>query len=216
MNNGRAKASVILMGYSGHSYVVYDCLISAGYKVVGYCEKRKKTNNPFELKYFGSEMNKATLAILKKHAYFIAIGKNDLRQKIQLFLEEKLSKKPIIAIHSSSVISPTADVRSGVLVAPNVVINAGATVSEGTICNTSSIIEHDCMIGRFCHIAPGAVLCGSVKMGDGSFVGANSVIKEGVVIGKNVTIGAGSVIIRDIADNEAVVGNPQRIIKSRV
>jgi acetyltransferase-like isoleucine patch superfamily enzyme len=39
-------------------------------------------------------------------------------------------------------------------------------------------------------------------------VGANTVIKQGVKIGRNVIIGAGSVILKDIADNKKIVGNP--------
>jgi sugar O-acyltransferase (sialic acid O-acetyltransferase NeuD family) len=99
------------------------------------------------------------------------------------------------------------------MISPNVTINALAKIGIGAICNTYSIIEHECIIGDFAHIAPGAVLCGNVKVGENSFVGAKSVIRENITIGKNVIIGAGSVVVKDIPDNVKVVGNPARIIK---
>ena len=55
-------------------------------------------------------------------------------------------------------------------------------------------------------------MTGSVSVGDNTFVGANAVIKQGVKIGKDVVVGAGTVVIRDIPDNEKLVGNPGRYI----
>lgn len=42
----------------------------------------------------------------------------------------------------------------------------------------------------------------------GASIGANSTIMCGITIGENAKIGAGSVVLRDVADNELVVGNP--------
>ena len=100
----------------------------------------------------------------------------------------------------------------GVMIAPNVSINALAKIGIGAICNTYSVIEHECIIGDFAHIGPGAILCGNVHVGENSFVGAKSVVRENIHIGKNVLIGAGSVVVKDIPDNCKVVGNPARII----
>jgi acetyltransferase-like isoleucine patch superfamily enzyme len=41
-------------------------------------------------------------------------------------------------------------------------------------------------------------------------------IKQGITIGDDVIIGAGAVIINDIPSNSTVVGNPGRIIKTRL
>jgi sugar O-acyltransferase (sialic acid O-acetyltransferase NeuD family) len=98
----------------------------------------------------------------------------------------------------------------GVMIAANATINPLAEIGRGVICNTSSSIDHECIIGDFTHIAPGAVLCGNVKVGRSTFIGANSVIRQGIIIGNNVTIGAGTVVVKDIPDNSTVIGNPAR------
>lgn len=46
-------------------------------------------------------------------------------------------------------------------------------------------------------------------IGDNVTLGANVVIIGNVKIGNNVIIGAGTVVVKDVADNSVVVGNPE-------
>ncbi len=204
---------VILIGYSGHSYVVVDALESFDKEILGYCENEEKKENPLNLKYFGSEQDPTILKILQNHYSFIAIGNNGIREKVYRYFKENDISNFVNAIHSSAVISKSAKLRELILLAPNSTINAFAEIGTGVICNTSSIIEHECKIGDFAHIAPGATLAGNVTVGKRSFIGANSVVKEGVTIGKDVIVGAGSVVVKNISDRQIFVGNPARPIK---
>jgi sugar O-acyltransferase (sialic acid O-acetyltransferase NeuD family) len=197
---------MILIGYAGHAFVVYNIINASGKKVTGYCDNEEKTHNPFLLKYFGKENTPAAQLALQSEGFFIAIGDNTVRKKIS---EQLLFKKLFSAniIHPSSLIDSSCNIApNGIMVAANVVINPLATIGEGVICNTGCIIEHECVIGSFAHIGPGAVLCGNVKIGEGSFVGANAVIRQGIVIGNNVTIGAGSVVVKNVPHNSTVMG----------
>ncbi|MGC4100295.1 acetyltransferase [Ferruginibacter sp.] len=199
---------MILIGYSGHAFVVYGIFSAAGKKVTGYCDNEEKQNNPFSLAYLGRESSDTAVAAFKQEGFFIAIGDNKIREKIYHSLEMQ-QLLPANAIHPSAVIDPSATIAAnGVMIAARAVINPLAMIGTGAICNTGSIIEHECVVGNFAHIAPGAVLCGNVKVGSNSFVGANAVIKQGVTIGNNVMIGAGSVVLKDIPDNVTVVGVP--------
>jgi sugar O-acyltransferase (sialic acid O-acetyltransferase NeuD family) len=201
---------MILIGYSGHAFVVYGILRSAGKKVIGYCDVTEKQHDPFDLVYHGTELSGSGLKALQQHEFFIAIGDNPTRAKIQNQLAQK-SLVPVNAIHSSSIIDPSAAIaEAGVMVAANVTINPLAQIGTGAICNTGCVIEHECTVGNFAHIGPGAVLCGNVKVGEGSFVGANAVIRQGISIGKNVMIGAGAVVVKDVADNVTVIGVPAK------
>ena len=206
---------MILIGYSGHSYVINGILKSIGLQVTGYCDNEEKKYNPFSLKYLQGETSAVGLKALTQEDFFIAIGNNNTRKAVYNNLAVR-NLLPVNAIHATAVIDDSAQIaRHGVMIAPNVSINALAIVGIGVICNTYAVIEHECVIADFAHIGPGAVLCGNVTVGENSFIGAKSVVRENINIGKNVIIGAGSVIVKDIPDNMKVAGNPARIIKSR-
>ncbi len=201
---------MILIGYSGHAFVVYGIFHSAGKKINGYCDTIEKEHNPFKLAYCGKEHADTGIDAIKKHGYFIAVGDNALRKKIY----QDLKAKGLVtanAIHASAVIDPSVVLAAeGIMIAANVSINPLANIGTGTICNTGCIIEHECVVGEFAHIGPGAVLCGNVKIGNGTFVGANAVIKQGIIVGNNATIGAGAVVVKDVPDNVTVMGIPAR------
>jgi sugar O-acyltransferase (sialic acid O-acetyltransferase NeuD family) len=202
---------MILIGYSGHAFVVCSIFNSIKKNIFAYCDNNLKEINPFNLEYLGTETSENGLSALAKANFFIAIGDNKTRRKVY----ENLSSKnlfPINAIHSSAIVCSTAYIaENGVMISAGVIVNPLAKIGTGAICNTGCIIEHECVIGDFVHVAPGAVLCGNVTIGENTFVGAGSVIKQGVVIGKNVTIGAGSVVVKNIEDNSVVYGNPAQI-----
>jgi sugar O-acyltransferase (sialic acid O-acetyltransferase NeuD family) len=201
---------MILIGYSGHAFVVCGILHAAEKKITGYCDVVEKEYNPFNLRYFGTENSGAALEAIKQNGYFIAVGDNLLRKKIYGDLHHK-NLLPHNAIHPSAVVDASAIISGeGVMIAANVVINPLASIATGAICNTGCIIEHECIVGEFAHIGPGAVLCGNVKIGGGSFVGANAVIKQGITVGKNAMIGAGSVVVKDVPDNVTVMGVPAK------
>ena len=201
------KKPVAIVGYSGHAYVIIDILLSAGRLVTAYCDQEAKEFNPYHLDYLGKESD--VINKLKKFDFFACVGHNGIREKIHTQLSQYLGS-PINAIHPSAVISASVKMGDGVMIAANSTLNPLVQIGQGVICNTSTSIDHECVIGDFSHIAPGAVLCGNVMVGKGTFIGANSVVRQGIKIGNNVIIGAGTVVVKDIPDNATVIGNPAR------
>jgi sugar O-acyltransferase (sialic acid O-acetyltransferase NeuD family) len=201
----------VIIGYSGHAYVVAESYISKGNKLEYYTSLLKVENNPFNLAYLGCETDPNFRGWDMRLAFILGIGDNNLRYKVAQLL---LSKSQIIesVIDLNSIISKSANIGVGVFASKGVLVNAFSKIGDFTILNTGCIIEHECEISTAVHIAPGAVLAGNVKIGKRSFIGANSVIKQGVEIGDDVIIGAGSVIINNISSNTKIVGNPGRII----
>jgi sugar O-acyltransferase (sialic acid O-acetyltransferase NeuD family) len=197
----------VIIGYSGHSFVVLEMLQMNQFSVKGYYEKDVKHTNPFNLNYLGSEDEFENIG--SDIFIFITIGDNFTRNKIFNKLSEYSAQMPAI-FHPKSTVSTTAKIGKACLVMPGSVINAFSKIGKGVICNTGSVLEHECVIGDFSHIAPGAVLAGGVTVGENSFIGANSVIKQGVNIGRNVVVGAGSVVLKDIEDNSIIYGNPSK------
>lgn len=207
---------MILIGYSGHSYVVHGIFEAQGKEVTGYFDLEEKPFNPYNLQYLGKDDSPTAINTLGREGFFIAIGDNATRKSIF----EKLTTHgilPVNAIHPSAAIDPSAQLSPyGIMISSNVSINALAKIGKGVICNTGSIIEHECVVGDFVHVGPGTVLCGNVTVGDSTFVGANSVVRQGINIGKNCMIGAGAVIIKDVPDNSCIIGNPGKNISEKV
>jgi len=202
---------IVLLGYSGHAYVVGDSLLKKKISITHYTEKSEVNFNPFDLNFLGNESSDTFLGWGKNYAFALCIGDNKLRTKsgeLILLKEEELIN--VIDINSS--VSTFLEIGQGNFIAKNVSVNAFCKIGNFCIINTGSIIEHECVIDNGVHIAPGAVLAGNVSVGENSFIGANSVIKQGVCIGKNVIVGAGTVVLKDIEDNNIIVGNPGRKI----
>jgi sugar O-acyltransferase (sialic acid O-acetyltransferase NeuD family) len=202
---------VAIIGYSGHGFVVADAAITVGIRLAYYCEKSIVDNNPFNLEYLGFEGDTDFIGWKENFQYILGIGDNALRSKIASRILSYKKQLPNI-IHPSTSISNYLKIGVGNFISRQVSINAFAHIGNYCILNTGCIIEHECKIGDGVHVAPGAVLAGSVEVGELSFIGANSVIKQGIKIGSNVTIGSGAVILKDVIDNQTIVGNPGRII----
>src|SRR5665213_3538484 len=160
----------ILVGYSGHAYVVCDALLSSGNSVRAYVETEEKKNNPFHIRFLGCETDDAVLEKMKSSNYFVAIGDNVLRAQLTQNLIAKIGTQPINAIHAKAIFASTSSFGRGILFAPGCIINPFAKIGDGVICNSGSIIEHECRIENFVHVAPGAVLCGNVSIGENTFV----------------------------------------------
>jgi len=201
----------VIIGYSGHAYVVADSYISNGGSINFYADLNEAIKNPFNLAYLGFESDPNFKGWDMSLKYILGIGDNNLREKVAKLI---LSKANILenVIDSHAVISKTANIGNGIFASKGVLVNAFSKIGNFTILNTGCIIEHECEVGVATHIAPGAVLAGNVKVGNRTFIGANAVIKQGVIIGNDVIIGAGAVVLHDVESNSKLVGNPGRLI----
>ncbi len=202
---------VILIGYSGHAYVVADIALENQYEIIGYTEKSRAQNNPYNLNYAGYERELDFFENKKGVGFIIGIGDNLFREKIYNLITSKNAEVITLISHTAS-LSHSARIASGTFINRNVIINSLAKVGSNVILNTACVIEHECEISDSVHIGPGVVLAGNVFVGERSFIGANSVIKQGVKIGKDVLVGAGSVVLKDIPSGKRLVGNPSRFI----
>ncbi|WMJ72891.1 NeuD/PglB/VioB family sugar acetyltransferase [Cytophagaceae bacterium ABcell3] len=201
--------STVIVGYSGHAFVILDALATNGVKVQAYVDIEEKQKNPYNLKYIGKERDH--INFLRENEAFVSVGENDVRARICQFLLDS-------QVHLINVVHSRANVSESITIGKNVFISGGANVNsqaylaDGVIVNTGAVVEHECYIEEYAHVAPGAVLAGNVSVGAKSFVGANCVVRQGVKIGKNVVIGAGTVVVDDVPDGLVVVGNPQKVL----
>lgn len=208
MNN-----EVIIIGYSGHAFVVLDTWQKLGKKLKYYCAIHEADFNPFDLNYLGNEGD-MSFDWSSLNTFILGIGDNSIREQIYQKISTR-DKTILNVIHPSAVINGYVSIGDGNYISSNAIINTLVKIGNGCIINSGAIIEHECTLDNFVHIGPGAVLAGNVIIGERTFIGANAVIKQGVKIGVNVIIGAGSVLLKDVLDNEVWVGNPAKKINTK-
>jgi len=201
--------TLILLGGGGHAAVVCECARASGWTVAGFLDDATpelELIGAVGLKHLGP-INELLVAPRAEHQPCVhaAVGDAAMRRK-WLDLAEGRPAPPIV--HPSAVVSPSAELGEGVFIGPRAVVNARATLGRGVIVNTGAIVEHDCRIGDFTHLAPGSVLAGTVTVGEATLIGAGASIIPGITIGSRSIIGAGAVIIRDVGDDQIVVGVP--------
>lgn len=202
--------NAILLGYSGHGIVVSEAATLCGIQILGYTDQKEVSTNPYNFDFLGDETNPNFNWENCKN-YLLGVGSNAIRERMA-FCVVKAGGNCITVIHPDTFLASTVHIGEGSFVARNVAVNPLVRIGRNVILNTSCTIDHECIIGNNVHIAPGAVLAGNVIVHDGAFIGANAVVRQGVTIGRNATIGAGSVVLRNVEENQVVVGNPARIL----
>ncbi len=136
----------VIVGYSGHAYVVAESYIANGGSISFYADLKEATQNPFDFAYLGLESDPNFKGWDVSFKYILGIGDNYLREKAaKLILSNSNILENVIDPHA--VISNSANIGNGVFASKGVLVNAFSKIGSFTILNTGCIIEHECEIG---------------------------------------------------------------------
>ena len=108
----------------------------------------------------------------------------------------------------------------GVIIEDDVQIGALTVIARGAIDNTvlrrgakidnSTFISHNVVVGEDTFVVGESIMFGSSSTGKQAFISGNSTIRDGRHIGDKAIVGMGSVVIRNVADEAVVKGNPAK------
>jgi UDP-perosamine 4-acetyltransferase len=204
---------IVVVGGGGHSRVVVEILLAAGWRVAGYTDPGGSGGAFGGVPCLGDDGVLPSLLGKVRYA-IIALGDNALRSRLAR-KAEAMGFELGNAIHPTAVVSPSVTLGRGIALMANTVLNAGTVVGDNSIVNTGATVDHDGRIGRDVHIAPGSHLAGYVTVSDGALIGVGSVVGRGrpVEIGAWAVAGSGSVIVHDVPPGVTVVGNPARPLR---
>lgn len=111
----------------------------------------------------------------------------------------------------------------GVKIGNHVQIGTLSTVQGGTLQPTviedSVKIDDHCHIGHNCHVktkaivTAGTILCGRVVLGEACWIAPNTSIHQGIEIGDKALVGMSANVLKDVAANTTVAGNPAKVLR---
>lgn len=202
---------LLIIGASGHGKVAADIAINMNkWQSIAFLDDDEFIKTSMGLEVIG----KASDAFMYKHEadFFVAIGNNAVREKLQeKLIEEGLNV--VSLIHPSAVIGTDVVFDIGTAVMAGVVINSSSRIGKGCIINTSSSLDHDNVIDNYVHISPGVRTAGSVSIGKLTWIGIGSVVSNNVNICSSCKVGAGAVVVKDITEPGTYVGVPVRRVE---
>lgn len=208
------RSKILLIGGGGHCvsvidvikghshlevFTILDAEVKSGAEIIGYAISGTMKSLPGILSDFDM--------------YHISIGqiKSSQARRANAACLDRYDKPAATIISPIAYTADSSYLSDGVFIGHHALLNAGAIIGRHTIVNSKALVEHNVVIGDFCHIATGALVNGDCNIGNDTFIGSGAIIKQGVNIGSNCVVGAGSVVINDVSDNTMVVGNPARV-----
>lgn len=206
--------SIILIGSGGHAVSVAGVALAAGYKIICFVDRYKKSDKLMGLDVFS---NFPTVAEIEKPNIAIAIGHNYMRQKVyEELMSSKLSIKFPPLIHPSAIISEFCEIHEGSVIMPGSIIGIGAKIGRFCLINTAASIDHNSEMSDFSSLGPGVVTGGGVKIGERTAISLRAAIMHGVTIAEDCVVGASSYANKDISKNQIAYGIPARKIRARI
>lgn len=217
---GEINRPCIIWGATGQAKVVYDILLHEGIEVIHIFDSNANVRPPLPnipisygangLISFIGTLRERQLSSCDIDCIAAIGGANGEAREAMTNLMESHGFKPRSLIHKSAIISPLAAIGRNVQILAGSIVGAFVSIGDYTIINSGASIDHDCKIGKNCHLAPQAALAGEITIEDNVFVGTNATILPRLHICAGATIGAGAVVTRNVTGEAVVAGNPAR------
>jgi sugar O-acyltransferase (sialic acid O-acetyltransferase NeuD family) len=118
-------------------------------------------------------------------------------------------------VHPTARVSPLAKIGHNVLVMAGAVVTSNAVIGNHVCVLPNTVIHHDVTVGDWTLIGSNVTVAGSVLIGDNCYIGSGTSIMNGLRIGAGALIGIGSNVIRDVAPQARVVGNPAKPLPAK-
>ncbi len=204
---------IIIVGAGGHSKVVADAAVRAGFSIRGFVDDHASTAPLPDYQLIGTIADLTDMQLPHSSAkILIAIGDNRTRMQVA----ERLALPPGLyatVIDPSAVVSQHASIGEGTVVLQGAIVNAGTMVGQHAILNTGCTVDHDCRIGDYAHVSPGTNIAGGVVVGEGAHLGIGTCAIPCCSVGAWSVVGAGAAVVKDIPEKCVAVGVPARSIR---
>ncbi|HHT96070.1 MAG TPA: acetyltransferase [Clostridiaceae bacterium] len=204
--------NLVIIGAGGHGKVVADIATKMKcWDSIRFLDDNKSITNCLGFDVVGQISD--AIKYRDCSDFFVAIGNNNIREKIQEDLIRRGFKIAIL-LHPSAIIGTSVDIGIGTAIMAGAIINSSSKIGNGCIINTNSSLDHDNVVGDYVHVSPGVKTGGNINIGRLTWLGIGSVVSNSISICSSCKTGAGAVVVRDITEPGTYVGVPVRRIVS--
>lgn len=215
----QTQREVIFWGAKGHARVLNEALSGSNMTLVALVDNQPLVSPlpgiPVLLGRDGLENWLSERKGAPKPGFALAIGGSLGLERLKLAEDMTLmGLAPVTIVHTRAFVANDAEIGDGSQVLALSAVCANARLGACVIANTSCSIDHDTVIEDGVHVGPGAHIAGEVLVQECAFIGAGAVILPRLKIGRCAIVGAGAVVTRNVSDNQTVVGNPARPLRT--
>lgn len=210
------RKKLIIVGAGGLGRIVHDVLsrdpdVLGEYVLAGFLDTRTDLELPKDLH---AEVLGSPLTYLPKanEIFIPAVGDPALRRQLLTPLIAK-DASFYSYTHQSSV-AARARIGRGVFLTPGAVISTDCVIGDYSYIDTYVVIGHDTHVGAYGMVGAMSFLAGGVRMHESVAIHPRATIAKGIALGAGCTVGIGSVVVKNVAPQVTVFGNPARVIYS--
>lgn len=205
------RKPLLIFPCNGNGIEALDCL-GDDYEFIGFVDDTQEKQRAGA---FGHPVFPRTALTERPEAHVLAVPGGPTSYAARSSVVEGLGlarERYARVIHPSARISPLARLGNNVLIMAGVVVTSNAVIGNHVCLLPNTVVHHDVSIGDWTLVGACVAIAGGAVIEENCYVGSGSNIKNGLRIGARALIGLGSNVIRDVAADDTVGGNPARVL----